>query len=398
MPELPEIVSYLEALDERIVGQPVEAVRLASPSLLRTHAPPLSAVAGREVRATRRLGKRIVLELDGALYLVLHLMIAGRLRWRARGAAVPRRVGHAAFDFPTGTLIVTEAGTVKRASLHVVEGESGLAAHDRGGVEPLETTPAAVRAALLRENRTVKRALTDPRLVSGIGNAHSDEILWEACVSPVKLTRRLTEGELARLVEAMRSSLTRWTGILRRERAGGPIVVTAAREGLAADVGGARGTGRMTMDRRVKVPPVIIVLIAAALMWAASQLLPFGRSVRPAASIAAVVIAGLGGVIAIAGVLEFRRAATTVNPLDPAKASTLVTGGVYRFTRNPMYLGLALVLVAFGLWLGSWPSLFVVTGYIAWLGRFQIEPEERALEQKFGGAYAAYARRVRRWV
>lgn len=228
MPELPEIVSYLEALDERIVGQPVEAVRLASPSLLRTHAPPLSSVEGREVQGTRRLGKRIVLELDGALYLVLHLMIAGRLRWRARGAAVPRRVGHAAFDFPTGTLILTEAGAVKRASLHVVEGESGLAAHDRGGVEPLEATPAAVRAALLRENRTVKRALTDPRLVSGIGNAHSDEILWEACVSPVKLARRLTEGELARLVEAMRSSLTRWTGILRTERAGGfPEKVTA---------------------------------------------------------------------------------------------------------------------------------------------------------------------------
>jgi formamidopyrimidine-DNA glycosylase len=174
------------------------------------------------------VGKRIVWGLDGDLFVVIHLMIAGRLRWRERGAAVPRRLGHAAFDFPVGTLILTEAGSRKRASLHVEEGEGGVARHDRGGVEPLEVDLSRFRGALQRENRTLKRALTDPRLVSGIGNAHSDEILWEACLSPVKLTSRLSDGEVARLFEATRSSLTRWIGILRTDRGDGfPDRVTA---------------------------------------------------------------------------------------------------------------------------------------------------------------------------
>lgn len=234
MPELPEIVSYIEALEDRIVGQPLERVRLVSPSLLRTWEPPLSSAERRVVRTVRRLGKRIAWELDGDLFLVFHLMIAGRLRWRQRGAPVPRRVGHAAFDFPPGTLVLTEAGTRKRASLHLVQGEAGLAHHDRGGVEPLEVDLAGFRAALLRENRTLKRALTDPRLVSGIGNAHSDEILWEARVSPVKLTSRLTDAEVTRLFEATRSSLTRWIGLLRAERgAGFPDKVTAFHDRMA---------------------------------------------------------------------------------------------------------------------------------------------------------------------
>lgn len=219
MPELPEVTAYVEALGARIVGQPLERVRIASPSLLRTYDPPITAAQGRVVRAIRRIGKRIVWELDGdePLFLVIHLMITGRFRWKERGAAVPRKVGHAAFDFPTGTLLLTEMGPKKRASLHVVRGEPALAEHDRGGVEPLEVDRAAFREALLRENRTLKRALTDPRLVSGIGNAHSDEILLAARLSPVKRTRQLTEGDVERLYDVTRAHLREWIDRLRAE-------------------------------------------------------------------------------------------------------------------------------------------------------------------------------------
>jgi formamidopyrimidine-DNA glycosylase len=217
MPELPEIVVYIEALRPRIVGQPLEKVRLASPSLLRTFDPPLSILNGRLVRDIRRIGKRIVLEFDDELFAVIHLMLTGRFRWKERGAAVPRKLGHAAFDFPTGTLLLTEAGTKKRASLHVVHGEAALAEHDRGGIEPLEIDLAGFREALVRENRTLKRALTDPRIFSGIGNAHSDEILLQAKLSPVQRTRLLADDEIARLFEATQRSLREWLDILRTE-------------------------------------------------------------------------------------------------------------------------------------------------------------------------------------
>jgi formamidopyrimidine-DNA glycosylase len=217
MPELPEIVVYIEALRPRIVGQPLEKVRLASPSLLRTFDPPLSILNGRLVRDIRRIGKRIVLEFDDELFAVIHLMLTGRFRWKERGAAVPRKLGHAAFDFPTGTLLLTEAGTKKRASLHVVHGEAALAEHDRGGIEPLEIDLAGFREALVRENRTLKRALTDPRIFSGIGNAHSDEILLQAKLSPVQRTRLLDDDEIARLFEATQRSLREWLDILRTE-------------------------------------------------------------------------------------------------------------------------------------------------------------------------------------
>jgi formamidopyrimidine-DNA glycosylase len=180
MPELPEVAVYIDALEPRIVGRTLERVRLRSASLLRTWDPPLDAVDGRVVRGLRRIGKRIVWELDDELFIVIHLMIAGRLRWRKQGTAVPRKGAHAAFDFPDGTLLLTEAATHKRATLHVVQGETALAALDPGGVEPLDVGLDAFRAALTRANHTLKRALTDPRILSGIGNAHSDEILLEA--------------------------------------------------------------------------------------------------------------------------------------------------------------------------------------------------------------------------
>ena len=217
MPELPEIATYVTALARRLVGQPLERVRIASPSLLRSVDPPVRTVEGHRVTGVSRLGKRIILELDDELFIVIHLMIAGRFRWRERGAPIPRRLGHAAFDFPDGTLLLTEAGTHKRASLHVVRGRAGLAAHDRGGLEPLESSLIAFRDALVRENRTLKRALTDPRLFSGIGNAHSDEILWEAGLSPAKLTRQLDEASIERLYEATRRSLAEWITILGEE-------------------------------------------------------------------------------------------------------------------------------------------------------------------------------------
>lgn len=228
MPELPEIELYLHALRSRIVGQPLEKVRIASVSLLKTFDPPVSAIEGKVVRGLRRLGKRIVFDFDDDLHAIIHLMIAGRFQWKERGAAVPRKLGHAAFDFPNGTLLLTEAGTKKRASLHIVRGEASVQAEHRGGAEPLELSWEEFAKVLRRENRTLKRALTDPRIFSGIGNAHSDEILFEAQLSPTQLTRNLKDDEVQRLYEATRASLQEWINILREEAGNGfPTKVTA---------------------------------------------------------------------------------------------------------------------------------------------------------------------------
>jgi formamidopyrimidine-DNA glycosylase len=234
VPELPDIEVYVEALAARVRGAPLLGIRLGSPFLLRSADVPLAEVAGRRVEAVRRLGKRIVLALEGDLLAVLHLMVAGRLHWKEAGAKLPGRVGLAAFDFPGGSLVLTEAGTKRRAALHVVRGEAALAALDRGGLEPLSAGLEAFRAALLRENHTLKRALTDPGLFSGIGNAYSDEILHRARLSPVKLTSRLSDEEVAALHAAARAVLSEWTERLRAEAAGGfPEGVTAFREEMA---------------------------------------------------------------------------------------------------------------------------------------------------------------------
>ena len=234
MPELPDIIVYLEALRSRILGRPLVAVRLGSPFLLRSVDPPLSAVQGRTVTGMRRIGKRIVLALDGDLFLVMHLMIAGRLRWKEPGAKLPRRLGQAAFDFPEGTLLLTEAGSKRRASLHVARGVAALAQFQRGGLEVLECTVGEYGSALRRENHTLKRALTDPRLFSGIGNAYSDEILHRARLSPMKLTSTLDDEGVARLHAASLATLNEWTGRLREEAGENfPEKVTAFREGMA---------------------------------------------------------------------------------------------------------------------------------------------------------------------
>jgi formamidopyrimidine-DNA glycosylase len=234
MPELPDVVVYIEALERRIVGARLLRARLASPFLLRSVDPPLVEAHGRTVAGLRRLGKRIAVELDGELFLVIHLMIAGRLHWRAAGTRIPGKVGLAAFDFSTGTLLMTEAGSKKRAALHVARGEAGLAEHDPGGLEVLDGSLATFRAALVREHHTLKRALTDPRLFSGIGNAYSDEILHRARLSPVRLTHQLEEEEVARLYDATRLTLLDWIDRLRRESgAGFPEQVTAFRDGMA---------------------------------------------------------------------------------------------------------------------------------------------------------------------
>jgi formamidopyrimidine-DNA glycosylase len=234
MPELPDIVVYLECLHPRVVGQTLLRVRLTSPFLLRSVEPPLVAAEGKTVRGLRRLGKRIVLALEDELFLVLHLMIAGRLHWKAPGAKPPGRIGLAAFDFPAGVLVLTEAGTKRRASLHLVRGEEQLAEHQPGGLEVLDAGRGTFRAALLRENHTLKRALTDPRLFSGIGNAYSDEILHRARLSPLAWTSRLSDDDCARLFEATRATLVEWTGRLRAEAGDGfPEKVTAFREGMA---------------------------------------------------------------------------------------------------------------------------------------------------------------------
>ena len=234
MPELPDVTVYVEALERHVVGRRLERVRLASASLLRTVEPPLSAAFGRRAVGVARLGKRIVLALEGELYLVLHLMIAGRLRWRPKGVALPAKRTHAAFDFEHGTLLLTEASPKKRATLHVVQGAAGLAEHDRGGLEVEAASPAAFAASLTRERHTLKRALTDPTLFSGIGNAYSDEILHRARLSPLQLTTNLDAAEVERLYEATRATLREWTERLRLEvGAGFPEKVTAFREGMA---------------------------------------------------------------------------------------------------------------------------------------------------------------------
>jgi len=234
MPELPDISAYISALETRIVGQPLEHVRLASAFLLRTAEPPITDAEGRTVRELRRIGKRIAIGVDGDLWLVLHLMIAGRLHWRPRGARLAGRQSLAAFDFPTGSLVLTEAGTKRRASLYVVAGEDGLRAIDPGGIEVFESDLASFRAALTAENRTLKRALTDPRLVSGIGNAYSDEILHAARLSPVTLTHKLKDEEWQRLYDATRHTLTMWIDRLRAEAGDEfPEKVTAFRKEMA---------------------------------------------------------------------------------------------------------------------------------------------------------------------
>ncbi len=233
MPEFPDITVYVEALTQRIVGHPLQAVHIQSPFLLRTFEPPLSGVAGKVVRGVRRIGKRIVIELDDGLFLVLHLMIAGRLHWLDATKRVPRTV-LASFEFPNGTLTLTEAGSKKRASLHLVRGDEALKEFQRGGTEPLECSLAEFAERLRRENHTVKRSLTDPRLFSGIGNAYSDEILHRARLSPVKLTSRLTDEEIARLHQATREVLVESVGRMRRQVAGGfPEKVTAFRPEMA---------------------------------------------------------------------------------------------------------------------------------------------------------------------
>lgn len=234
MPELPDVVVYLEKLEERILGQRLDKIRLVSPFLLRSADPPLSAAEGKQVVALTRIGKRIIIGLDEDLFLLLHLMIAGRLRWRARGAAIAGRIGLGALDFPTGTLLITEASSKKRASLHLVRGRAALAGFDYGGLEVLEADVASFERALGRENHTLKRALTDPRILSGIGNAYSDEILHRARLSPVKLTHKLTQDEVAELHRACRDILTEWTARLR-EQAGSdfPEKVTAFRAEMA---------------------------------------------------------------------------------------------------------------------------------------------------------------------
>ena len=234
MPELPDIVVYVEHLERRLAGAGFLGARIRSPNFLRTAVPPLDSAVGRRVRQVRRMGKHIVVALDGELALVLHLMIAGRLRWKEAGAKLPGRVGIAALDFSPGTLLVTEASTRQRASLHLVDGEIALSALDPGGLEVLEAPEAAFREALQREDHTLKRALTDPRLFSGIGNAYSDEILHRARLSPLKRTPRLGEEEIARLFAATRTTLTEWTERLRRESGEEfPEKVTAFREGMA---------------------------------------------------------------------------------------------------------------------------------------------------------------------
>jgi formamidopyrimidine-DNA glycosylase len=234
MPELPDVTVYVEHVFGRTAGRPLERVRVQGLNLLRTFDPPLEAAHGRVVRGVRRLGKRIVLELDGGLFLAIHLMIAGRLHWKERGAALSRKVGLAAFDFPDGSLTLTEAGTKQRSGLWVVQGEEGLAALDPGGLEPLEISAAEFAAALTRENHTLKRGLTDPHIFSGIGNSYSDEILHRARLSPMILTSKLGEEAIARLHEATRTVLVEWTERLR-EQAGDdfPEGVTAFRPEMA---------------------------------------------------------------------------------------------------------------------------------------------------------------------
>ena len=234
MPELPDVTIYIESLERFVRGQRLDKARVASAFVVRSVDPPLRQIEGKTVQGFRRIGKRIVFELDDSLFMVLHLMIAGRLRWRERGQTIPRKAGLAAFDFASGTLLLTEAGTKKRASIHVVQGEAGLEAHQPGGLEVLGCRRERFGATLLRENHTLKRALTSPHLFSGIGNAYSDEILHAARLSPLKRTGQLTEDEIKRLHACTTSTLTAWIDRLRQEVGDGfPEKVTAFREGMA---------------------------------------------------------------------------------------------------------------------------------------------------------------------
>jgi len=240
MPELPDITAYITALQSRVVGQPLEALRISSPLLLRTAVPPIQSIEGKTVHSLRRIGKRIVFVFDDDLFLVLHLMIAGRLHWREFDAKKGRakiggRQNLAAFDFPAGSLVLTEAGSKRRASLHLVRGEEALAELDPGGLEVLTLTPETFAVALTQENRTLKRALTDPRIFSGIGNAHSDEILHAAQLSPLAQTRKLTQDEMQRLFEATITTLKLWTDRFNAEAEKSfPEKVTAFRPEMAA--------------------------------------------------------------------------------------------------------------------------------------------------------------------
>ena len=234
MPELPDILLYQRALTSRIVGQPLARLRIASPFLLRTADPPATDLAGRMVLAVQRLGKRIVFRFENDLFAVLHLMIAGRLHWKAPGVRIAGRSGLAAWDFAGGSLLLTEAGTKHRASLHLLRGVEGLAAHDPGGLDVFRATPEEFRAALTRESHTLKRALTDPHLLDGIGNAYSDEILHAARLSPLRLTPQLTPEEIERLHRATRQTLDHWIERLQVEAGDRfPEKVTAFREGMA---------------------------------------------------------------------------------------------------------------------------------------------------------------------
>ncbi len=234
MPELPDIVVYIEGLESRVVGRRLLKARISGISLLKSYDPPITAVEGRQVQRLRRLGKRIVFGLEDDLFMVLHLMVAGRLHWREPGAKVPGKVGLAAFDFEGGTLVLTEAGTKKRASLHVVRGEDGVAAIDRGGIEVLDATPEEFAAALSRERHTLKRSLTDPRLFSGIGGAYADEIMHRAKLSPLVMSDRLTAEEVERLRVAVVDVMTEWVEVLRAKTEDGwPTKVTAFHDEMA---------------------------------------------------------------------------------------------------------------------------------------------------------------------
>ena len=234
MPELPDVTVYIEALKERVLNQPILKIRIGSPFIVRSFDPPVRAAEGKKVIALRRLGKRIVFESETDLFLIVHLMIAGRFHWKPEGAKIARKYGQAAFDFPSGTLLLTEAGTKKRASIHLVRGESALRDHNPGGLELFDAGLDEFRAALTRENHTVKRSLTDPRVFSGIGNAYSDEILHHAKLSPIRLTKQMTEAEIETLYRAARELLAEWIERLRKERKGGfPEKVTAFRADMA---------------------------------------------------------------------------------------------------------------------------------------------------------------------
>jgi formamidopyrimidine-DNA glycosylase len=234
MPELPDVTVYIEALSERVLNQPIQKIRIGSPFVLRSFDPAVGAAEGKKVLALRRLGKRIVFELEDDLYLIVHLMIAGRFHWKSKGAKIARKYGQAALDFPNGTLLLTEAGTKKRASIYLVRGSAALREHDPGGLEVFDASVEQFREALTRENHTLKRSLTDPHLFSGIGNAYSDEILHRAGLSPIRMTQQMTAAEIVTLYHAIRESLNDWVERLRKERGSAfPEKVTAFRPDMA---------------------------------------------------------------------------------------------------------------------------------------------------------------------